>query len=170
MFRNLMILLFVFIFQTIVFAQNKSVYTNLSEDKCKTESVDQGMPGNYTGNCKGVANFDLEVYLDDERNSVGVILPSKKTINLEFWNYFSNFSALGEKAEWRIKRKKPVALIVRLNVSDRGDEKPPTSYLVISKISETNACVTDIVKPGKNQNARTRQMADKAITKACKKI
>ena len=66
--------------------------------------------------------------------------------------------------------KKAVALIVRLNVSDKGDEKPSTSYLVVSKISPTGACVTDIVKPGKNQNAQAQRLADEASAKTCKKI
>jgi hypothetical protein len=170
MFKSILFFLLVFVFSTTAFAQNKSVYTDLSAEKCKTADVDKGMPGNYSGKCKGVGGYDLEVYLDDERNSVGVVLPSKKTIGLDFWHYFGNFSALGEKAEWRIKGKKPVALIVRLNVSDNGDEKPPTSYLIVSKISSTNACVTDIVKPGKNQNAQAQGLADKASTKQCKKM
>ena len=169
MFKSILFFSFVFVFSSAAFAQNKSVYTDLSAEKCKTTDVDKGMPGNYSGKCKGVGGFDLEVYLDDERNSIGVVLPSKKTVNLNLWNYFGNFSALGEKAEWRMKGKKPVALIVRLNVSDNGDEKPPTSYLIVSKISSTNACVTDIVKPGKNQNSQAQRLADKASTKSCKK-
>ncbi len=160
----------VLVFSTAAFAQNKSIYTDLAADKCKTVDVDRGMPGNYSGRCAGVGGFGLEVYLDDERNSIGVVLPSKKTVGLDFWNYFGNFSALGETAEWRMKGKKPVALIVRLNVSDKGDEKPPTSYLIVSKISATKACVTDIVKPGKNQNAQAQALADKASTKPCKAI
>jgi len=170
MFKNLSFFLLVFVFSLDAFAQNKSVYTNLSADKCKTADVDKGMPGNYSGKCEGVGGYDLEVYLDDERNSIGVVLPSKKTVGLDFWNYFGNFSALGEKAEWRVKDEKPVALIVRLNVSDRGDEKPPTSYLIVSKISATGACVTDVVKPGKSQNAQAQRLADKASNKPCKKI
>lgn len=170
MFKNLLFFSLVFVFSVAAFAQNKSVYTDLAAEKCKTADVDKGMPGNYSGKCKGVGGYDLEVYLDDERNSVGVVLPSKKTIGLDFWNYFGNFSALGEKAEWRMKGKKPVALIVRLNVSDNGDEKPPTSYLIVSKISASRACVTDIVKPGKNQNAQAQDLADKASAKQCKKI
>ena len=170
MFKSLLFFSFVFVFSSAAFAQNKSVYTDLSAEKCKTADLDKGIPGNYSGKCKGVGGYDLEVYLDDERNSVGVVLPSKKTIGLDFWNYFGNFSALGEKAEWRIKGKKPVALIVRLNVSDNGDEKLPTSYLIVSKISATEACVTDIVKPGKTQNAQAQRLADKASTKQCKKI
>jgi len=169
MFKSLMLFLLVCVFSSAAFAQNKSVYTDLSAEKCKTADVDKGMPGNYSGTCKGVGGYDLEVYLDDERNSVGVVLPSKKTIGLDFWNYFGNFSALGEKAEWRMKGKRPVALIVRLNVSDNGDEKPPTSYLIVSKISSTNACVIDIVKPGKNQNVQAQSLADTPSTKQCKK-
>ncbi|MEJ7624467.1 MAG: hypothetical protein WKF34_10790 [Pyrinomonadaceae bacterium] len=169
MFKKLLFFSFVFVFSVAAFAQTKSVYTDLSADKCRTLDVDKGMPGNYSGKCKGVGGYDLQVYLDDERNSIGVVLPSKKTVGLDLWNYFGNFSALGEKAEWRIKGKKPVALIVRLNVSDNGDEKPPTSYLIVSKISATGACVTDVVKPGKNQNSQAQRLADKASTKPCKK-
>ena len=162
MFKSILFFSLVFVFSVMAFAQNKSVYTDLAADKCKTTDVDNGMPGNYSGKFKGVGGYDLEVYLDDERNSIGVVLPSKKTVGLDFWHYFSNFSALGEKAEWRVKDEIPVALIVRLNVSDRGDEKPPTSYLIVSKISATGACVTDIVKPSKNQNAQAQRLADKA--------
>src|SRR5207253_9002506 len=111
----------------------------------------------------------LEVYLDDERNSIGIVLPSKKLIGLDLWNYFGNFSALGDTAEWRMNGKKPVALIVRLKVFDQGDGKPPTSYLIVSRISDTDACVTDIVKPGKSQNAKAQSLADGASTRPCKK-
>ena len=169
MLRRLLALSFVFVSSTVALAQNKSIYTSLVADKCKTIDVNKGMPGNYSGKCKGAGGYGLEVYLDDERNSVGVVLPSKKTVGLDLWNYFGNFSALGEKAEWRMKGQKAVALIVRLNVSDQGDEKPPTSYLIVSKISGLNACVTDIVKPGKGQNAKAQSLADRASTKPCKK-
>ena len=170
MFKNLLFFSLVFIFSLDAFAQNKSVYTDLAADKCKSADVDEEIPGNYSAKCTGVGGYDLEVYLDDERNSIGVVLPSKVTVGLDFWSYFGNFSELGKKAEWRMKGKQPVALIVRLNVSDQGDEKPPTSYLIVSKISSTNACVTDIVKPGKSQNAQAQRLADKASVKSCKKI
>jgi hypothetical protein len=170
MFKRLLALSFVFVSSTVALAQNRSVYTSLAGDKCKTIAVDNGMPGNYSTRCNGVGGYQLEVHLDDERNSIGVVWPSQKTVELDFWNHFGNFSALGERAEWRMKGKKPVALIVRLNVSDRGDGKPPTSYLIISKISGTEACVTDIVKPGKNQNAQARRLADGASSKPCKSI
>ena len=156
------------LFSTAAIAQNKSVYTSLAEDKCKTASVDEGMPGNYWGKCLGVAGYALEAYLDDERNSVGVVLPNKKVIGLDLWKHFANFSELGETAEWRMKGKRPVALIVRLKVKDQGDDKPGTSYLIISKLSATAACVTDIVKPGKSQNLTAQRLADKAHARPCK--
>ena len=169
MFKRLLALSFVFVSSTVTLAQNRSVYTSLAADKCKTLAVNNGMPGNSSTRCDGVGGYKLEVYLDDERNSLGVVLPSKKVIGLDLWNYFSNFSELGDRAEWRMKGKKPVALIVRLKVSDQGDGKPPTSYLIVSKISGTDACVTDIVKPGKSQNAKAQSLADRASTKSCKK-
>jgi hypothetical protein len=168
MLRILIVSLIAAFLSTAAFAQNKSVYTSLAADKCKTASVDQGMPGNYSGKCPGIAGFALEAYLDDERNSVGVVLPNKKVIGLDLWKHFANFSELGETAEWRMKGKRPVALIIRLKVMDQGDDKPGTSYLIVSKLSATAACVTDIVKPGKRQNLTAQRLADKALTRPCK--
>ena len=169
MFKTIFLITFILLLSTISFAQNKSVYSDLAADKCKTVSVDKGMAGNYVGKCVGVGGYNLEVYLDDERNSIGVVLPNKKPIDLSFWNYFGNFSELGEKAEWRMKGKTPVALIIRLNVSDKGDSGGRNSYLIVSKITKTTACVTDIVKPSKSQNLLAQQLADKSLLKHCKK-
>lgn len=155
------------IFSTIGFAQNKSVYSDLTPKNCKDADTDKSVPGSFFGKCKGVGGYDLEYYLDDERNSLGIVFPSKKVVPLNFWNYFSNFSELGTKAEWRIRGNKPVALIVRLNVSDQGDWNKKTSYLIVTKIADETACVTDVLKPGKNQNANARRLADKASTKQC---
>ena len=58
---------------------------------------------------------------------------------------------------------------VRFDVSDRGDNDKRTSYLMVSKISPTESCVVGIVKPGKNQNAEARRLADSAANKPCKK-
>lgn len=146
-----------------------SVYSDLKPENCKKGDYHKSVPGLFFAVCKGVAGYDLEYYLDDERNSLGVAFPSKKVVGLDFWTYFGEFSELGEKAEWRIKNNKPIALIVRLNISDFDDWTKKTSYLIVSKIGNETACVTDIVKPGKNQNVTARQLADKASTKPCKK-
>ena len=169
MLNKLLFLLLILALSSLCSGQNNSVYTSLAAAKCKTVSVDEGMPGNYVGRCAGVAGYGLEAYLDDERNSMGVVLPSKEVIGLDLWKHFSNFSELGETAEWRLRRKRPVALIIRLKVMDRGDDKPGSSYLIVSKLSETASCVTDIVKPGKAQNQTARRLADKAYGRPCKK-
>src|SRR3954471_10955582 len=126
MFKPLLVLSFVLVFSAVAFGQNKSIYTSLAAKNCKTLDVNKGMAGNYSGRCPGVSSFQLDVYLDDERNSVAVVFPSKRLFPLDLWNYFSGFSELGETAEWRLKGKIPVGLIVRLKVSERGDGKPPT--------------------------------------------
>src|SRR5947209_18403500 len=101
MLKRLLALSFATVFSTVALAQNRSIYTSLAADKCKTIAVNNGMAGNYSGRCDGVGGYKLEVYLDDERNSIGVVLPSKKVIGLDLWNYFSNFSELGDRAEDR---------------------------------------------------------------------
>lgn len=170
MFKTIFLGSIILLLSTFAFAQNKSVYTELAFDKCKNVIVDKVVPGNVNWNCAGVSGYILEVYLDDERNSMGVVFPNKKVHTLDFWNYFGNFSELGEKAEWRMKGKTPVALIVRLNVSDKGDNGERNSYLIVSKITKTTACVTDIVKPGKSQNLLAQQLADSSSNKPCKKV
>ena len=164
-----LVLSFVFVFSAIAVAQNKSIYTSLAAKKCTTLDVNRGMAGNYSGRCAGAGGYQLDVYLDDERNSAGVVFPSKRVVALDLWNHFSGFSELGETAEWRLKGRQPIAVIVRLKVSDRGDGKPPTSYLIVSKIDYVDACVTDIVKPGKNQNTTAQRLADTASSRPCKK-
>lgn len=167
--NKLLIIVFVFVFQSFAIAQNKSVYTDLTTKNCKDVAVDEGMPGNYVGKCKGTNGYDLEVYLDDERNSIGIVFPSQKVVGLDFWNHFGEFSELGTKAEWRIKNGKPVAMIVRLNISDPEDYEKKVSYLMVAKIGNKTACVTDIVKPTKGQNLTARIMADNSSKRPCKK-
>lgn len=167
MFKNLTIILSVLIFSGTASAQNKSVYSDVTAKMCKDAGSDNSIPGLYFGKCKGVGGYDLEYYSDDARDSLGVVFPSKKVVGLNFWNYFSNFSELGTKAEWRMNKNKPVALIVRLNVSDQEDETKKTSYLIVSKIADETACVTDVVNPSKNQNAAAQKLADKASTRKC---
>ncbi|MEP6900814.1 MAG: hypothetical protein ABJA66_03630 [Actinomycetota bacterium] len=169
MFKKTLVGSFLLLLSTLTFAQNKSVYTPLTDNKCKI-TPDLQIAGNMSGLCQGVANYKLQIAVDDERMSVSVIASAQKTFDLDFWGYFGNFSQIGEKAEWRMNGKTPVGLIVRYDVSDRGEGNKPTSYLMISKISSTESCVVAIVKPGKNQNAEARKLADSASNKPCQKV
>lgn len=155
-------------FSVFASAQNKSIYTSLDTKDCKTiEQTDEGA-GWYRGECKGVGGYKLEVTEGDIRQSVNVVEPGGKVFELNFAQVSSAFSTIGAKAEWRMKGKVPVALIVRFNASDPADSTKSTSYLVVSKISKTESCITDVVKPGKTQNATAQKLADAAPAKPCK--
>jgi hypothetical protein len=61
-------------------------------------------------------------------------------------------------------------MIVRLNLSENpATPDVMTSYLVISKLSETGVCVVGKVPPveGGQQNRLARDIADKALTRPC---
>lgn len=151
-----------------------SVYTSLKTEDCKTLESHPDEAGWYKGRCKGTAGYQLDLTEGDLRQSLTVITPQNKEFPLELWaNVSGGFSALGEKAEWRVQKTanktQPIALIVRFNVSE-DPEKPEknTSYLVVSKITADKSCVTDVVKPSTTANETARKLADTAANKACK--
>lgn len=147
---------------------NKSTYTSLETAKCKTTESNDEEGGSYIGECPGVGGFKLELTEGDLRQTINVIAPNKKKFELDFSRVSGAFSTVGEKAEWRLKDDKPFALIVRFNASDAEDSTKNTSYLIVSKISESSACITDVVKPGAGQNEEAQKLADAASTKSCK--
>lgn len=151
-----------------VAAQNKSVYTSTDTKDCKTiESSEEGT-GWYRGECRGVGGYKLELTEGDIRQTLNIISPSGKKFELEFNRVSSAFSSVGQKVEWRTKAGKPVALIARFNASDPEDSQKSTSYLIVSKITRNEICITDVVEPSKDQNLKAQKLADAAPTKPCK--
>jgi hypothetical protein len=123
-----------------------------------------------------VAGYGLLVSEGDLRQNITVITPQGKQHSLELWSVVSSaFSSLGPKAEWRMRKAKtksvPIALIVRYNASE-NPEKPDktTSYLVVTKITPTEICVTDRISPGPKANEDARRLADESATKPCLKV
>lgn len=165
-------------FAAFAFAQKaakiQSVYTSLDTAKCKTLESETEGAGWYRGECKGVAGYNLQVTEGDIRQSVDVVAPNKTKYELDFIGHISSgFSAVGTKAEWRVagagKSAKPIALIVRFNVSENPeDSSKTTSYLVVTKITKTQICITDVVKPGAKANEEARTLADASADKPCK--
>jgi len=145
----------------------ESAYTSLKTSDCRTVET----PGNedsYIGECKGVGGFKIVLMEGDLRQSIDIVTPSGKRLPLGFWHIFGAFSSVGDKAEWRLKAGRPVALIVRLNVSeDSEDSSRTTSYLLVSKISPTQACVVAKMKPEKDQNVQARNLADRSAALPC---
>src|SRR2546422_7851339 len=82
---------------------NDSVYTSLSTKACRTIKSTSAEGGSYVGICPGVAGYKLQLEEGDLRQNIQVITPSGKKHSLDLWSVVgSSFSALGEKAEWRI--------------------------------------------------------------------
>jgi hypothetical protein len=148
-----------------------SVYSSLS--KCRRVASDVV---SSTDLCGGIGGYKLQREYGDGRESITVISPNGKKHQLEFWNVISNaFSHVGEKAEWRVIRKKgkvvPVALIVRFTASEySGDTSKPTSlisYLAVTKITPQKICVTDKIAPSGTANEEARAAADASADKPC---
>jgi hypothetical protein len=150
-----------------------SVYTSISAKTCKTIKVDKEGEGSVQS-CAGIAGYRLLVEEGDLRQSITVVTPKGKKHELNYWQVITGgFSSLGEKAEWRVVKRKgrtvPVALIVRVNASENPDDgKKITSYLAVAKITAEKICVTDKINPGASQNEEARRAADSSANKSCR--
>lgn len=148
-----------------------STYTNLDAKFCKTLKLTSSEGGEYQGRCPGVSGYTLLVTEGDLRQNITVVTPKGTKHSLDLWTVVSSaFSSLGPKAEWRMVKKKPIALIVRYNASENPDDSTKTtSYLAVVKVTDSSICVTDKISPGASANVQARQAADNSSTKQCLK-
>ena len=154
---------------------NRSVYTNLGEKSCRTIKADSSNVGSYVGICGGVGGYKLQVEEGDLRQNIQVITPAGQKHSLDLWTVVgSNFSSLGDKAEWRVRTQRgkvvPVALIVRYNLSSPEDSTKLTSYLAVAKITAAKICVMEKIAPGAGANVAARAAADESSDKPCLEI
>ena len=149
-------------------AQNTSIYTSTRSSACRTIRSSSEGTGSYVGECRGAAGYKVRLIEGDIRQTLDIITPGKKKFELNFWNIFSSFSSIGDKIEWRMKGKTPVALIARYNVADPEIPEKNTSYPLVSCLGANGACVTDVIAPGPRQIEKARELADKAASKPCK--
>jgi hypothetical protein len=151
---------------------NESVYTELTEAKCKTIKTGEEFA---VRSCPGVGGYKLLAADDDARGSITVVDPRGKEHPLNYWHVITPaFSYLGDKAEWRVVKKNgkitPVALIVRVNASEnQEDPNKKSSYLAVAKITPQQVCVTDKIAPGATANEEARRAADASSSKPCLK-
>src|SRR6266480_643982 len=86
---------------------NKSVYTTLEAQHCRTLKSDVSGAGQYLGRCPGVGGYSLLVAEDDLRQNITVVTPRGTRHSLGLWEVVSSaFSHVGSKAEWRITKLK----------------------------------------------------------------
>lgn len=173
--RFVLIILALFVSVHVSFAQNRSLYTSLAVKQCRTIKTETTGAGDYEGRCPGADGYSLTLLEGDLRQNIIVVTPQRTKHSLDLWDVISGgFSHVGVNAEWRMTtqngQRKPVALILRYNVSedvDHPDHK--TSYLVVAKITDTEICVTDKIPSAPNANNAARLAADNASTKPCLK-
>lgn len=168
--RAILAVAFFCVFSISVQGQVSSVYTDLDDRKCKTVELTDEEGGSYKGVCKGVGGYKLQVIEGDLRQTITIVDPRGKEHPLEFWNLTGAFSSVGQQAEWRMRGKRPIALIVRLNVSENvEDASKPKGYLVVAKITDRETCVTHFLAPTRSHNYEARKAADNASLRPCLK-
>ena len=150
---------------------NRSVYTPIGDKQCRVIKSAEAADDGYEARCRGTAGYSLLLSEGDLRQNITVITPQGAKHSLELWSVVSGgFSSVGPKAEWRIAKSAPVALILRYNASEDPDKPDKlTSYLAVTKITATEICVTDKILPGPTANEDARRAADASSTKSCLK-
>jgi hypothetical protein len=150
----------------------ESIYTDLASNRCRTIQVDRET-GASVQRCTGVGGYKLLVLDDDSRQSITLIDPAGHKYPLNFWEVVTQgFSSVGQKAEWRVTRRRgkvvPVALIVRLNASENPEDSSRiTPYLTVTRIGAGKACVTHKVRAESPANEAARRLADSSDSAAC---
>jgi len=172
--RNLFVFFVLFCGLQILEAKaqtNRSVYTSLGEKQCRTIKSAMAGDDGYEGRCRGTAGYTLLLSEGDLRQNITVVTPKGTKHSLDLWDVISGgFSSVGPKAEWRMAKQKPTALIIRYNASeDPNQPNKLTSYLAIAKITASEICVTDKIPPGTSANEDARRAADESANKPCLK-
>ena len=125
----------------------------------------------YEARCRGTAGYTLLLSEGDLRQNITVVTPKGTKHSLDLWTVVSGgFSSVGPKAEWRLTKQKPTALIIRYNASEDPEQPNKlTSYLAVTKITAGEICVTDKIPPGAKANEDARRAADESANKPCLK-
>lgn len=155
MIRMILLLLAAVMFVSAAPAQIKSVYTKLDDKHCRKLKPDRKNREFEKLRCGGVAGYWLKVTSGGDDAVAELVTPSGKEFDTVAT--FAGHHVASGTSEWRVKNGRPIGLIVRYSVQEPDGFK---SYLVVSKISRTGSCVTDVVPPGKRQNADARKLAD----------
>ncbi|HLA11045.1 MAG TPA: hypothetical protein VJ023_10675 [Pyrinomonadaceae bacterium] len=149
-----------------------SIYSDLRPARCRTIEVDRET-GSSVQQCRGVGGYKLLVLDDDSRQSIDVIDAKGKKHELRFWEVVTlGFSTLGDRAEWRVNRRRgqivPLALIVRVNAQEDAEHpERKTSYLAVARLQGDTVCVTHKIPAARDANQKAREAADASSTAPC---
>jgi hypothetical protein len=149
---------------------NTSSYTSINQTDCIT--LDSDNMGSVQ-ECESFLDIGVKVIESDIRQSI-ILSRNEKEYDLAFSSTVSpSFSSLGLNIEWRHEQGKPENLkgiIVRFDVNDDPEYMDKvSSYLVVSKITNTKICVVAKIAPQKEQNEIAREILDSTEDLACLK-
>lgn len=148
-------------------AQVKSVYTSLDNKHCKNMKPLNDSLGVYSYNklCGGVEGYRLALEEDKDRQLIAIVAPSGKISDAGFGP--DAYNSLGKTAEWRVRKGRPIALIVRIDERNGSGGEVAHSGLAVSKITPSMACLVATVSSNKNWRAQARKLADNSASKPC---
>jgi hypothetical protein len=133
-----------------------SVYTQLDFDRCRVTSRAAEGEGSFVNwRCPGYARVPLIVHADDDRFDLDA------GVDNENWQSLSPFNTLGPRVEWRVRARRPIAVIYRYIVSTPGI--PAFSRIAVASIGRAGhpGCLIALIDGAlPNANSLARDRAD----------
>ncbi|MBI3292813.1 MAG: hypothetical protein HYZ73_08415 [Elusimicrobia bacterium] len=147
----------------------ESLYSDLSDKVCRViQRAEEGEGDWVKRECPGVLGYKIQKDTDDARDSLTILQGNQKQ-PLDFWGRVTGyFNHLGDKAEWRVRDGKVIALIVRMYFTDLETNKKEQRLIVI-KVRLSESCVTQVINASRipNANEKAREAADHAAEAKC---
>ena len=143
--------------------KHESVYTELSEARCRILEENKEEGPYWLRRCPGHAGWQLDWSDSDLRQGLTLISPQggETELNLSDLVAKGAFNSIGKTVEWRgTDLARPEALIVRMSVANGVEPRlPDISRLAVVRLTRT-PCLVAVIEPGALQNDRAREVAD----------
>lgn len=141
-------------------AEFSSVYTDFDIDHCQQIEKGDGQEFYGAWSCRGYKGLAL-TYAEGDLRGMLAVGSKKPKDHCAMIQTFGPFNSPGKKIEWRLKDGKPVAMILRWQVSDPEQSEVSHDWLSVTKWTDTNSCRIAVVQGKlKNANELARQAAD----------
>ena len=147
-------------------AKHESVYTELSEARCRIVEENREEGPYWLRRCRGHAGWRLDWSDSDLRQGLTLISPQGRETELSLSDLVAKgaFNSIGKTVEWRgAALARPQALIVRMSVANGVEPRlPDISRLAVVRLTQ-RPCLVAVIEPGAGQNDRAREIADGAM-------
>ena len=144
-------------------ARHESVYTELSEARCRILEDNKEEGPYWLRRCPGHAGWQLDWSDSDLRQGLTLISPQGRETELNLSDLVAKgaFNSIGTTVEWRGEDlAMPEALIVRMSVANGVEPRlPDIRRLAVVRLTRT-PCLVAVIEPGVGQNDRAREIAD----------